>query len=92
MIRELDRATNRLAFSIVVTGIVVGSSILLHAKIQPFMSSLPGWLGGMFFAALHAGDLRARPGRVPLRRDSRHAAGGRDLAQRKTLNELRSAD
>ena len=51
MIRELDRATNRLAFSVVVTGIVVGSSILLHAKIQPYMSSLPRWLGGMFFAA-----------------------------------------
>ena len=51
MIRELDRATNRLAFSVVVTGIVVGSSILLHAKIHPYMSSLPRWLGGMFFAA-----------------------------------------
>ena len=51
MIRELDRATNRLAFSVVVTGIVVGSSILLHAKIHPYMSSLPRWLGGAFFAA-----------------------------------------
>jgi ubiquinone biosynthesis protein len=50
IIREIDRATNRLAFSVVVTGIVVGSSILLHAKIHPFMSSLPGWLGGAFFA------------------------------------------
>jgi hypothetical protein len=35
---------------VVVTGIVVGSSILLHAKIQPYMSSLPAWLGGVFFA------------------------------------------
>jgi ubiquinone biosynthesis protein len=51
MIRELDRATNRLAFSVVVTGIVVGSSILLHAKIHPYMGSLPRWLGGAFFAA-----------------------------------------
>ena len=50
MIRELDRATNRLAFSVVVTGILVGSSILLHAKIHPYMSSLPRWLGGVFFA------------------------------------------
>jgi ubiquinone biosynthesis protein len=51
LIRELDRATNRVAFSIVVTGIVVGSSILLHAKIHPYMSSLPNWLGGAFFTA-----------------------------------------
>jgi ubiquinone biosynthesis protein len=48
MVRELDRATNRLAFSVVVTGIVVGSSILLHAKIHPYMSILPGWLGRVF--------------------------------------------
>jgi ubiquinone biosynthesis protein len=48
---ELDRATNRLAFSVVVTGVVIGSSILLHAKIHPFMDNLPAWLGGAFFAA-----------------------------------------
>jgi len=51
IVRELDRATNRLVFSIVVTGIVIGSSILLHAKIHPYMSSLPSWLGGAFFTA-----------------------------------------
>ncbi len=48
-VQELDKATNRLAFSIIVSAIVLASSILLHAKIPPHMESvLPGRLGRLF--------------------------------------------
>jgi len=48
--RELDRATNRLAFSIIVGAIVIGSGVLLHARVPPYMEVLlPGALGGDFF-------------------------------------------
>jgi len=48
-VTELDKATNRLAFSIIVSAIVLASSILLHAKIPPHMESvLPGRLGRLF--------------------------------------------
>lgn len=49
IVRELDRATNRLAFSILVAAIVIGSSVLLHAKIPPHVETvLPGALGRFF--------------------------------------------
>ena len=47
-LRELDRATNRLAFSIIVSGIVIGSSVVLHAKVPPVMDRFPGALGRFF--------------------------------------------
>jgi len=48
-VQELDRAANRLAFSIIVSAIVIGSSVLLHAKVPPYMERLlPGWLGRFF--------------------------------------------
>jgi ubiquinone biosynthesis protein len=49
-IRELDRATNRLAFSVIVSAIVIGSSVLLHAKVNPLMDDLPGVVGRFFHA------------------------------------------
>ena len=48
-LQELDRATNRLAFSMIVSAIVIGSSVLLHAHVPPYMENvLPGWLGKFF--------------------------------------------
>jgi ubiquinone biosynthesis protein len=47
-VRELDRATNRLAFSLIVSAIVIGSSVLLHAHVPPHMEKLPGWFGRFF--------------------------------------------
>ena len=48
-LQELDRATNRLAFSIIVSAIVIGSSVVLHAHVPPYMENvLPGWLGKFF--------------------------------------------
>ena len=47
--RELDKATNRLAFSIIVSAIVIGSSVVLHAHTQPYVEDiLPGGLGEFF--------------------------------------------
>jgi len=44
--RELDRATNRIAFSIIVGAVVIGSALLLHARIPPFLQDvLPGRFG-----------------------------------------------
>jgi ubiquinone biosynthesis protein len=50
LVGELDRATNRLAFSIIVGSVVIGSSFLIHAKIRPFFTDLPGigrFMGGI---------------------------------------------
>lgn len=49
IIRELDRATNRVAFSLIVSAIVIGSSVLLHAHVPPTVERLlPGGLGRFF--------------------------------------------
>jgi len=42
LLSELDRATNRLAFSIIIGAVVIGSSFLIHARIPPFFGQLPG--------------------------------------------------
>jgi len=39
--RELDKATNRLVFGLVVSAVVVGSSLLIHGKIPPVFQDLP---------------------------------------------------
>jgi len=47
-ITELDRSSNRLAFSIIVASIVIGSSLIIHAKIGPMLLgnvSLLGFVG-----------------------------------------------
>ncbi len=47
--KELDRATNRLAFSVIVGAIVIGSGVLLHAGVPPHMEILlPGAVGRFF--------------------------------------------
>jgi len=44
--RELDRATNRIAFSIIVGAVVIGSALVLHARVPPYLQDvLPGRLG-----------------------------------------------
>jgi ubiquinone biosynthesis protein len=47
--RELDRATNRLAFSVIVGSIVIGSALILHARVPPYLDTvLPGRLAEFF--------------------------------------------
>ena len=47
--RELDRATNRLAFSIIVGAVVIGSALVLHARVRPHVEDvLPGGFGRFF--------------------------------------------
>lgn len=48
-VKELDRATNRLAFSVLIGAIIIGSSVLLHAHVPPTMRVLP-WIGAFFEA------------------------------------------
>ena len=47
---ELDRATNRVAFSMIVASVVIASSIVIHAKMRPYFGDIPGvgrWLGSL---------------------------------------------
>ncbi len=39
--RELDRSSNRLSFSLVIGSIIIGSSLVFHAKIGPFWAGMP---------------------------------------------------
>ena len=39
---EVDRATNRFALSVILGSVVIGSAVILHAKIPPFLSVVPG--------------------------------------------------
>lgn len=38
---ELESATNRIAFSVIVASVVIGSSLVIHAKMRPFFSDIP---------------------------------------------------
>ena len=42
-INELDRSTNRIAFSVITAAIILGSSIIMQARIGPKISHLP-WI------------------------------------------------
>ena len=39
--RELDRSSNRLSFAIVIGSIIIGSSLIFHAKIGPLWAGMP---------------------------------------------------
>jgi len=55
LITELDRASNRLAFSVVIAAIVIASSIVIAAKVGPLVYenvSLLGVVGYLFAAVL----------------------------------------
>ena len=52
-IREMDRASNRLSFAIVIAAIVVGSAVVVHAGAGPHMFGYPALgLAGFIAAAV----------------------------------------
>lgn len=69
LITELDRSSNRIAFSVLVAAIIIGSSLILHAKLGPMIFvnvSILGVIGYAFafifaiilvFAILRSGRL-----------------------------------
>jgi ubiquinone biosynthesis protein len=67
-IREMDRSSNRLSFSVVIAAIVVASAIIVHAAVGPTFWGYPllgligfvtaGWLGiGLAIGILRSGRL-----------------------------------
>ena len=64
-IREMDRSSNRLSFSIVIAAVVIGSSIMVHAAVGPtaFGYPVPGLIGfvtaGLLGIGLALGILRS---------------------------------
>ncbi len=50
IIREIDRSSNRIAFSLIISSLIIGSSIAMHSKIGPAMFGMPiiGILGFLF--------------------------------------------
>ena len=51
LISEVDRSRNRLSFSVIIAGILVGSSLIVNLKVGPLLFGLPviGLVG--YFAA-----------------------------------------
>jgi ubiquinone biosynthesis protein len=41
VVREMDRASNRLSFAVVIAAIVIGSSIIVHAAVGPQVLGYP---------------------------------------------------
>jgi ubiquinone biosynthesis protein len=41
LITELDRSSNRLSFSVIIAGVLVGSSLIVNLKVGPFLFGLP---------------------------------------------------
>ena len=39
--RELDRSSNRMSFAIIIASIIIGSSLIFHAKVGPFWAGMP---------------------------------------------------
>jgi ubiquinone biosynthesis protein len=54
-IREMDRSSNRLSFSIVIAAIVIGSSIVMHAGVGPMVLGYPALGLAGFVAAAFLG-------------------------------------
>jgi ubiquinone biosynthesis protein len=54
LIRDLDKASNRLAFSVITAAIIVASSIIIHAGQGPMIFGLPifGLIGYVIAALL----------------------------------------
>jgi ubiquinone biosynthesis protein len=67
--QELDRASNRLAFALIIAAVIVGSSLIMQAKLKPFIVSdisalglvgyvVAGFLGlGLAWAIYRSGKL-----------------------------------
>jgi ubiquinone biosynthesis protein len=52
-IREMDRASNRLSFAIVIAAIVIGSAVVVHAGAGPHLFGIPAFgLAGFIAAAV----------------------------------------
>ena len=41
LISEVDRSSNRLSFSVIIAGILVGSSLIVNLKVGPLLFGLP---------------------------------------------------
>ncbi|MGQ9477343.1 MAG: ABC1 kinase family protein [Candidatus Bipolaricaulia bacterium] len=54
LVRELDRASNRLAFALIIAALIVGSSLVMQLEVGPRLWGLPlfGFLGFGFAAIL----------------------------------------
>ncbi len=53
LINDLDKSSNRLAFSIIVASLVIASSLILHADVRPHVYGVPLLgIGGYILAAL----------------------------------------
>ncbi len=48
-IHQLDRSSNRLSFSLIIAALIIGSSLILHANIGPFLFGFPA-LGVLGFS------------------------------------------
>jgi ubiquinone biosynthesis protein len=50
LIRELDRSSNRMSFAMIIAAIIIGSSLIFHAKLGPMVYHLPllGLTGYLF--------------------------------------------
>jgi ubiquinone biosynthesis protein len=48
-IHQLDRSSNRLSFSMIIAALIIGSSLILHANIGPFLFGFPA-LGVLGFS------------------------------------------
>jgi ubiquinone biosynthesis protein len=65
LIRDLDKSSNRIAFSVITAAIIVASSLIIHAGTGPRMFGLPvfGLLGyviaGLFGIWILIGILRS---------------------------------
>jgi len=55
VLNELDQASNRLAYSIMLAALVIGSALLVHARLPPLWNGIPAFgLGGFLLSALMA--------------------------------------
>jgi len=54
MITELDRASNRISFSLIIAALIVGSSMIMRLEVKPFLFGYPliGILGYLFAGLL----------------------------------------
>lgn len=55
VLNEVDQASNRLAYAILLAALVIGSALLVHARVPPFWRELPVLgLGGFLLSAFMA--------------------------------------
>jgi len=53
LIREMDRSTNRLSFSLIIASLIIASSLIIHSQQGPYLFGVPALgLVGFIFAGL----------------------------------------